>query len=181
MPTWWYNNPCVCKIGLTVASMAWRRPRRAPTGRPRRARRRLCSKEPEPPPPLTALMYDDYVAGGKRTEGSQKSRARTRPHVGQREASQSTALLAARAEHASTGQASAASNASHEAHRQNLYRFGGAVPQGCPSQRHRGAAPSTRAATGCPTIAAEQDKMDRPPPPSPHGPRRRRPRLQQQF
>ena len=71
-------------------------------------------------PPRT----DDYVRGGKRTEGSQNpghAHART---LGSAKLSQSTALLAVRAEHASTGQASAASNASHEAHRQSIYRFG---------------------------------------------------------
>ena len=94
-------------------------------------------------PPRT----DDYVPGGKRTEGSQDPGTRRTPaRWSSAKPAQSTTGGAARADHADTRPAALAPDAPHERSPRSLrvWKLPRARNKGCPSQRHRrGAATQT--------------------------------------
>ena len=170
-----YNQPvCVRSIQETSRRRRRPRPRSAwPTGHPRVRDARVAGFAQRSHRHRLPPRTDEYVPGGKRTEGSQDPGTRRTPaRWSSAKPAQSTTGGAARADHANTRPAALAPNAPHERsprvwRRAKLPR---ARNKGCPSQRHRrGAATKTTTKDGPPAA------------PIINGPRRRRPRLQQQF
>ena len=144
------QNPCsrtlttrVSKIDLRdAASTAWTATARCVAYRapasPRRARRGLRSKEPPPPPPTA---YRRLRARREAHRGLSKSRARTRPHVGQREAKPiNGAARCPRGTREHRAGLSSLERFPRSPQAKHLPIWGARkLPQGCPSQRHRGA------------------------------------------
>ena len=190
VPVELYQPTRVCKIdSRAVASMAWTATSACGLQGARDARRGLCSKEPPPPPPTA---YRRLRARREAHRGLSKSRARTRPHVGQREAKPiNGAARCPRGTREHRAGLSSLERFPRSPQAKHLPIWGARkLPQGCPSQRHRGAGlhrhelpracPASSAS--CPNAIAAEQRHDGPPAaPILDGPRRRRPRIQQQF
>jgi len=158
-------NPRVCKVDLTdVASTAWTATARCVAYRAAATRAGAFAQRSHRHrlPPRT----DDYVSGGKRTEGSQDPGTRRTPaRWSSAKPAQSTTGGAARADHADKRPAALAPDAPHERSPRSprVWKLPRAQTKGCPSQRHRrGAATQTTTKDGPPAA------------PIIDGPRRRR-------